>query len=240
MNQIRYLQTRRSVSYVGILIFLLYSCSTVAVTTPPTETEILYLKTIRKFTLYFPQRIEVEMVRAGIENSISNPPFIRNNDTLRLETAYSKSITSAFTQYGNSKIAYVASDRISFVGEEETEKERAKILESIGVDSRIEINAKVKLDYPTRVPDLGIGNILYLPLILDLWWIDLAGYWKVEHTLEFSVTDVKTGTVKYKSPPVTKGKSTRTFLLSNLSPAEFSEALEQSTEEIILTALGKK
>jgi hypothetical protein len=180
------------------------------------------------------------MVKAGMQDSMPSPSFLKENDKDAMEKAYSKSIVGAFRQYGNSKLTFVPSDRISFVEEVESEKDRAKILESIGVDSRIEVNSKVKLDYPTRVPDLGIGNFLYLPLILDLWWIDLAGAWRVEHTLEFSVTDIKTGVVKYKSPAVTKNKSTRTFILSNLNASEFNEALEKSTEEIILKTLGIK
>jgi hypothetical protein len=222
------------------LILLLYSCNTLVEIKPPTGNEGSYLKSIRKFILYFPEKIQVEMVKAGMNDSVPSPAFLREMNKDEMEKAFSKSIVGAFNQYGNSKLTAVPSDRISFVEEVETEKERGKILESIGVDSRIEVTSKVKLDYPTRVPDLGAGNFLYYPLLLDLWWIDLAGAWRVEHTLEFSVTDIKTGIVKYKSPPVTKSKSTRTFILSNLNASDFNEALEKSTEEIILKTLGIK
>lgn len=239
MKHTGYLQTRQKIYFFGVLILLLYSCNTIEIK-PPTDNEGSYLKSIRKFILYFPQKIQVEMVKAGIQDSVPSPSFLREMNKDEMERAYSKSIVGAFNQYGNSNLSYIPSDRISFVEEAESEKDRAKILESIGVDSRIEVNSKVKLDYPTRVPDLGGGNFLYFPLLLDLWWIDLVGAWKVEHTLEFSVTDIKTGIVKYKSPPVTKGKSTRTFILSNLNASEFNEALEKSTEEIILKTLGIK
>ena len=239
MKHTGYLQTRQKIYFFGVLILLLYSCNTIEIK-PPTDNEGSYLKSIRKFILYFPQKIQVEMVKAGIQDYVSSPSFLREMNKDEMERAYSKSIVGAFNQYGNSNLSYIPSDRISFVEEAESEKDRAKILESIGVDSRIEVNSKVKLDYPTRVPDLGGGNFLYFPLLLDLWWIDLVGAWKVEHTLEFSVTDIKTGIVKYKSPPVTKGKSTRTFILSNLNASEFNEALEKSTEEIILKTLGIK
>ncbi len=221
------------------MILLLYSCSTVEIK-PPTDNEGSYLKSIRKFILYFPEKIQVEMVKAGMNDSVPSPAFLRETNKDEMERAYSKSIVTALNQYGNSKLTAVPSDRISFVEEAESERDRARILESIGVDTRIEIHSKVKLDYPTRVPDLGAGNFLYYPLLLDLWWIDLAGAWRVEHTLEFSVTDIKTGMVKYKSPSVTKSKSTRTFILSNLNSSEFNEALEKSTEEIILKTLGIK
>lgn len=239
MKQNSQLQFKRYFSFLGFLLLTLHSCRTIE-RKPPTDTEGTYLKSIQKFILYVPEKVQVEIRRAGFSDSIASPGFLKENDKNAMEKSYSKSIVTALGQYGNSKLSYVPSDRISFVEEAESEKDRARILETIGVDTRIEINSKVKLDYPTRVPDLGLANFLYLPLIFDLWWIDLSGYWEVEHTLEFSVTDIKTGTVKYKSPSVTSSKSTRTFLLSYLNASDFNEALEKSTEEIILTALGKK
>ncbi len=180
------------------------------------------------------------MKKATMRDSMESPPVLTEASKDGLEKSYSKSFTTAFTEYASSRIEAVPADRISFVEESETDKDRARILETLGVNARIEVKSKVTLDYPTRVPDLGVGNIFYFPLLLDLWWIDLSGAWRIDHTLEFSVVDIKTGSVKFQSTPVTKGKSTRTFILSNLNSSEFNEAIEKSTEEIILAALGKK
>ena len=58
----------------------------------------------------------------GVQKEAS-PGFLKENDKNAMEKSYSKSIVTALGQYGNSKLSYVPSDRISFVEEAESEKE---------------------------------------------------------------------------------------------------------------------
>ena len=70
-----------------------------------------------KIILYVPEKVQVEIRRAGFSDSIASPGFLKENDKNAMEKSYSKSIVTALGQYGNSKLTYVPSDRISFVEE---------------------------------------------------------------------------------------------------------------------------
>lgn len=161
-------------------------------------------------------KIPVKVIRSTIFSG--EPSWSPENPSL--DEAYGRSLEKIFNEKGkDARFVSLSAIGLFASGKSPLGEDNLDWLFRSGIDTVVEIEQKeLTLDYPTRVPDLGPANILFALLFLDMWWVDLAGRWKLENNFSFHIFNLKTRSVIASGIPEKSSVSTKKHLLSSVTP----------------------
>ncbi len=193
---------RKFIKIYTFLIFCIilfhFTCTPFSRIEKITKKDYNRLSKIKKFTVIIVDKIgndtiHLEHYRAGF--------FFTKEDMnlkgiLKLNALYGKAIALALQNgiSGIDKPEYVPPDKLLLIQNEKGEEDlnRAWFI-TMGIDAVFSINQeRITIDYMSRVPDLGLFNMIYPFLLLDLWYVDFLGPWYLKNELSYTVLFPKT------------------------------------------------
>jgi len=236
----KYINKIINLSFCTIIFCL--SCTPFSRIDKITKKDYNRLSKIKKFTVIIVDKVgtdnvQLEQYRAGFFFSKED---MNLKGMLKLNALYGKAIALALQNgiVGLGKPEYVPPDKLYLIQNEKGEEDlnRAWFI-TMGIDAVFSINQeRMTLDYMSRVPNLGLFNIIYPFLILDLWYIDLLGPWYLKNDLSYTVLFPKTSKW-FRVEDQTKSESLGTLFNKKIQIPDIEMAIVNSAYSIFKESL---
>lgn len=178
-----------------IILNIFFCCTSTQTPTNFNSKEVSRITKIRKFTVLIFDRngneqIEMETYRAGLFFTKNSP---KAGGIQKLNFIYGKAFESVLQNKlkssGSTEIVqYVPPEKLYLIKQEPSmEDMNEEWLQTMQIDAVFTVKqGTLVLDYPSRLPNLGLINLFYTFLVLDLWYVDFFGPWYLKN--EFTVS----------------------------------------------------
>lgn len=223
-----------------LVIFLIHGiiqCSTAD--TKLSSKEKNRLSKIRKFTVLVfdrdgKEQVQLETYRTGMffsknENLSGGMRNLNSIYGMVLQSILQKKLEISGVQ---EMVEFIPPEKLFLIRKETGDEDlNTEWLKSLQIDAVFTIRQEsLVLDYPTRLPNLGLVNLFYTFLLLDLWYVDLVGPWFLRSEFGYSVTFPKIQKENsYRS--FSKKLYLGTFDYSQLSVGKIEDALIETARQ---------
>ena len=231
-----------SINLLLCIIILNFNCTPFSRIDRITKKDYNRLSKIKKFTVVIVDKvgndnIQIEQYRAGFFFSKEDKNL---KGMLKLNALYGKAISLALQNgiVGLGKPEYVPPDKLYLIQTEKGEEDlnRAWFI-TMGIDAVFSINQeRITLDYMSRVPNIGLFNIIYPFLLLDLWYVDFFGPWYLKNDLSYTILFPKTSKW-FRVEEQTKSVSLGTFFNNKIQIPDIEMAIVNSAYSIFMESL---